>query len=70
MQFHLVLGVSVGGSTFFPEGCVNQAYPQPWSTSDPNPNRQFWSMKDFWIPTWKDDASALQIDYIRVYALP
>ena len=69
MQFHFVLNVAVGGG-FFAEGCTNKPFNKPWANSDPAQMRKFWEARSQWLPGWQaaGEDSAMQIDYIRVYA--
>lgn len=63
--------VAVGGEQF-DDNCNNYPDPKPWNNSSPNNSMSsFWADKDKWLPTWSrlsDDDSALQVDYVRVYA--
>ncbi|XP_046644146.1 beta-1,3-glucan-binding protein-like [Daphnia pulicaria] len=72
-EFFIAINVAVGGD-FFPDSCENYPYPKPWNNSSPDASMgSFWEKKDQWYPTWSQcsvDDSALQIDYVRVYAHP
>lgn len=68
MQFHFVINLAVGGN-FFPDACVNGAYPKPWSYASSTQMKNFWEKRANWLPTWNaaTEDGALKIDYIRVY---
>ncbi|KAK7871001.1 hypothetical protein R5R35_012196 [Gryllus longicercus] len=66
--FFIVMNVAVGGR-FFGDGLVNSPHPKPWNWSSPQPMRDFWERRAWWLPTWGDGGqSALKVDYVRVYA--
>ena len=69
LQFHLIINVAVGGN-FFPDGCVNQPFNKPWSSSSWPQMRPFWEKRSEWLPTWNagTEQNAMAIDYIRVYS--
>ena len=61
--------MAVGGN-FFPDGCNNAHGEKPWyGMNVPGAMKSFWEAKETWFPTWNTalDASAMKIDYIRVY---
>jgi len=64
-EFYLVLNVAVGGTNaYFPDGVAGK----PWSNTDPHAVNSFWNAyAGQWGPTWNQNASSLQVDYIRVY---
>uniref|UniRef100_A0A1L8E2T0 Putative beta-1 n=1 Tax=Nyssomyia neivai TaxID=330878 RepID=A0A1L8E2T0_9DIPT len=67
---HIVLGVGVGGLGDFPEDCVTtKGHKKPWKNTDPRAERNFYMDKDSWYPTWNGEEAALQVDWVRVYAL-
>ncbi|KZS21408.1 Beta-1,3-glucan-binding protein [Daphnia magna] len=70
-EFFIAINVAVGGE-LFQDNCDNYPYPKPWNNSSPDtPMSSFWNKKDEWYPTWSQssaDDSALQVDYVRVYA--
>jgi len=68
-RFHLIINVAVGGN-FFPDGCVNQPFNKPWSSSSWPQMRPFWEKRSEWLPTWNagTEQNAMAIDYIRVYS--
>jgi len=62
--FYLVLNVAVGGK-FFPDGSG-----KPWSNNDGwAAAAKFWKARDTWYPTWKGEAAAMAVDWIRIYDL-
>lgn len=62
-EFHFILNVAVGGN-FFPD---NSTPPRPWGASQQY--LDFWEAREFWNTTWVGDDGALQVDYIRVWAV-
>ncbi|KAE8748671.1 Gram-negative binding protein [Frankliniella occidentalis] len=65
-KFYIILNVAVGG-TFFPGGMVNSPFPRPWNWTSGHPLREFWEHRGWWLPTWKAEHTAMQVDYVRVY---
>ncbi|XP_034231448.1 beta-1,3-glucan-binding protein-like [Thrips palmi] len=65
-KFYIILNVAVGG-TFFPNGMVNKPYPRAWNWTSGHPLREFWEHRHWWLPTWKGEHAAMQVDYVRVY---
>jgi hypothetical protein len=62
-KFHFILNVAVGGN-FFPTESVPE---RPWGTAQTF--LDFWKEVESWLPTWEGDDGALQVDYVRVYAV-
>lgn len=61
-DFFIVINVAVGGTNgYFPDGAS-----KPWKNADPYAMAEFWKARSQWLPTWKGDDAALQIDWIRV----
>ncbi|XP_037087444.1 beta-1,3-glucan-binding protein-like [Pollicipes pollicipes] len=68
--FYLKLNVAVGGTnSFFPDAAVNGAGAKPWSNTSPTAPKDFWEGNGQWLPTWQGDDVAMQVDYVRVYAI-
>lgn len=63
-MFYISLGLNVGGVHEFPDGGS-----KPWANQASKAVLNFWNAKDQWFSTWYDDTSALQVDYVKVYAL-
>eukprot|EP01105_Mastigella_eilhardi_P014569 TRINITY_DN3315_c0_g1_i2.p1 TRINITY_DN3315_c0_g1~~TRINITY_DN3315_c0_g1_i2.p1 ORF type:complete len:260 (+),score=29.43 TRINITY_DN3315_c0_g1_i2:413-1192(+) len=64
-KFFLIFNVAVGGTNgYFPDGVGGK----PWSDADAHSVNSFYNAKGQWFPTWKDDAAALQIDYVKVWS--
>lgn len=72
-EFYLILNLAVGGTNgFFPDDAVNEGgAPRPWAPGSSNAAGEFWAGRDGWYPTWQaaGDNAALQVDYVRVWAL-
>lgn len=69
-QFYLVLGINVGGVQGFFSDDFSGPYPKPWKDSDMAvAAKSFWENRHDWEPSWGGDAAAMQIDYVRLYAL-
>ena len=63
-EFYLILNVAVGGTNgYFPDNTCDK----PWSDDSPNASNLFWDNREQWQDSWKGDAMAMQIDYIKVY---
>ncbi|XP_067000619.2 beta-1,3-glucan-binding protein [Anabrus simplex] len=68
-EFYLSIGLGVGGFNQFPDNSNSNNHRKPWRDRDPKAMLMFWRDKDNWYPTWKDEASALQVEHIKVWAL-
>jgi beta-glucanase (GH16 family) len=72
-EFYLIVNLAVGGTNgFFPDSAVNEGgAPKPWTAASGNAFQDFWNGRNGWYPTWQaaGENAALQVDYIRVYAL-
>lgn len=69
-EFYMVFNVAVGGWTFFSDTAINKSGKKPWSNYDKKKGMEkFWRGSDQWLPTWKGSSSALQVDYVRIWAL-
>ena len=63
-EFYLVMNVAVGGTAdYWTEGVGGK----PWSNTATNSMNQFYDNKGAWYNTWAGEASALQVDWVRVY---
>ncbi|XP_065225844.1 uncharacterized protein LOC135849377 isoform X2 [Planococcus citri] len=67
-EFHLSLGLHVGGIRDFPDNCISTPK-KPWSNSSPQSMLDFWKDNKQWFKTWKGTNAALQIEQIKVWAL-
>ncbi|XP_065225845.1 uncharacterized protein LOC135849378 [Planococcus citri] len=67
-EFHLTLGVSVGGISDFPDECKSTPK-KPWTNRSPKGMLNFWKDRDNWRPTWKDEEHALQVEHVKVWAV-
>lgn len=63
-MFFVSLGLNVGGVHEFAD-----APNKPWTNRATKAMLNFWNARDQWYSTWYDDSSALEVDYVRVYAL-
>lgn len=64
------MNVAVGGTGgFFPDSAANGNGAKPWSDSSATAPRDFWNGRSQWLPSWQGDATAMQVDYIKVTAL-
>ena len=67
-KYYLILNLAVGGTNgFFPDDTTGSR--KPWSNAGGNAFADFWGAKNEWYPTWNGEDAALQIDYVRVYAV-
>jgi hypothetical protein len=55
--------------SYFPDDAVNSPSPKPWSNTSPQAALDFYNHKEEWYSTWKGEESALQVDYVKVWAL-
>jgi hypothetical protein len=68
-DFFFVLNVAAGGVGYFPDNGVNVPAAKPWLNTSPQAAFDFYAGKDGWYPTWQGEDAAMQVDYVRVYAL-
>lgn len=72
-EFYFIINLAVGGTNgFFPDAAVNEGgAPKPWSAGSANAFIDFWNGRGGWYPTWQaaGENAAIQVDYIRVFAL-
>lgn len=69
-EFYVCLNVAVGGFSFFSDQAINKRGKKPWKNCDKKHGmKKFWQGRDQWLPTWEGDASAMQVDYVRIWAL-
>lgn len=70
-EFHLSLGLSVGGVSDFPDSSLNgvSRRRKPWANDDPKAELNFWKKTSEWLQTWDGVNSGLIVDSVRVYAL-
>ncbi|GLH06920.1 Beta-1,3-glucan-binding protein 1 [Gryllus bimaculatus] len=69
-EFYIGLGLGVGGFTEFPDDSTSGSYKKPWKNGEAKAIAKFWNKQSEWYPTWNDADSTLQVDYVRVWALP
>ncbi|CAG0879122.1 unnamed protein product [Darwinula stevensoni] len=68
-EFYLIVNLAVGGTNgFFPDGTTGP-YPKPWSNTSPQAFKDFWDRRGDWYPTWIEDDTHLQVEYVKVWAL-
>lgn len=69
-EYYILLNLAVGGTAFFPDDATNPGG-KPWTNGSPRAMTDFWEKRDSWLPTWAlpSDNAALQIDYVRVWAI-
>ncbi|XP_011643360.1 beta-1,3-glucan-binding protein-like [Pogonomyrmex barbatus] len=65
---YLTLGVAVGGIHEFQDHVTSSGYVKPWRNVQAKAMYNFYQAKDQWYPTW-DTKTALQVDYVKVWAL-
>lgn len=70
-EFHLSLGLFVGGISDFPDNSLNGVSKKrkPWTNYDPKAELNFWKNKSEWLQTWDGVNSGLVVDSVKVYAL-
>ncbi|PSN52726.1 hypothetical protein C0J52_06148 [Blattella germanica] len=73
-EFYLILNLAVGGTNYyFPDNADNPGG-KPWENTSKKALTDFWNGRNQWLPTWERDVNngenaALQVEYIRVWAL-
>ncbi|XP_076296603.1 beta-1,3-glucan-binding protein [Lasioglossum baleicum] len=71
-QFHISIGLGVGGIRVFPDAVESSNHKKPWRNIGAKAMLQFWQAKDDWLPTWRKNDSIMtnfEIDYIRVWSV-
>ncbi|XP_049810775.1 beta-1,3-glucan-binding protein-like isoform X2 [Schistocerca nitens] len=68
-EFYITLGVGVGGHLEFPDGCLSHKHPKPWRNRETKSILRFYKDLDNWYPTWDSQKSALEVDYVKVWAV-
>ncbi|XP_046665345.1 uncharacterized protein LOC124357515 isoform X2 [Homalodisca vitripennis] len=68
-DFYLSMGVSVGGSRDFPDGCINKDRVKPWTNFKLKAMLNFWLDKEHWWPSWGDVKSSMIVEHVQVTAL-
>lgn len=70
-EFYISLGVAAGGIADFPDGAKTGEghIVKPWENTSPKAELRFWSSKDDWYPTWKNQSAGLIVDYIKVWSV-
>ena len=70
-EFHITIGIGVGGVRIFPDGTISAGTSKPWRNLGAKAMLQFWRAKNQWLPSWKRQngrKAAFEIDYIRVWS--
>ena len=55
--------------SYFPDDATNSPNPKPWMNTSPNAAMDFYNGKEGWYSTWDGENAAMQVDYVRVWAL-
>lgn len=64
--FYLILNVAVAGTNgYFPDNWQYNT-PKPWRNDSPREPQEFWDARGNWLPTWRGDAVAMEIDYVQM----
>lgn len=67
--FYILLNVAAGGvNGYFPDDAENPGG-KPWLNTSPQASTDFWNGRSQWLPTWNGDDAAMQVDYVKVWAL-
>ncbi|KAJ3214218.1 hypothetical protein HDU67_001970 [Dinochytrium kinnereticum] len=62
-EFYIIMNVAIGGTAgYFPVGT-------PWSPTSVTAARDFWNARGQWLPTWKGDDVAMQVDSVKVWEM-
>ncbi|XP_049532271.1 beta-1,3-glucan-binding protein-like [Anopheles darlingi] len=72
-EFYCKISLAVGGADYFSDDDINPTR-KPWQNGAPHAMTDFWNGKNDWLPTWNVDEAeskdgAMQVDYVRVWAL-
>lgn len=69
-MFYVGLSLGVGGYGIFKDTATNQNGKKPWINTDKeHAMEKFWAKRQKWLRTWEGDRAALQVDYVRIWAL-
>lgn len=70
-EFHIALGVGVGGNADFPDETVTglDKIPKQWENTSPKAELNFYQHIDEWYSTWNSHESGLIVDYVKVYSV-
>lgn len=70
-EFHISLGVGVGGNADFPEDSVTglNKVVKPWENTSPKAELNFYLNVDEWYSTWNSQESGLIVDYVKVWSV-
>lgn len=68
-EFHISLGVGVGGLADFPDDSSNGMWQKPWENTSPKAELSFYLKSHEWYPTWSNRHSGLIVDYVKVYSV-
>lgn len=66
-EFHIVIGVGVGGIRVFPDKTTSSEHTKPWKNVGAKAMLNFWHAKSQWLSSWNEN-TAFEIDYIRVWS--
>ncbi|XP_015593953.1 beta-1,3-glucan-binding protein [Cephus cinctus] len=67
--YYLTIGVAVGGYGEFADNSTSNGYRKPWRNIASKALFNFFTATNLWHETWKEDSTALEIDYIKIWAL-
>ncbi|XP_050420558.1 uncharacterized protein LOC126833331 [Adelges cooleyi] len=65
-EFYVSIGLSVGGMTRFPDGCLSNGHLKPWKNFDTKALVNFHRDKNHWEPTWSPDKSILRVQSVKI----
>lgn len=69
-MFYISLTLGVGGYGVFKDTATNHNGKKPWLNTDKEHGMEtFWAGRQKWLHTWEGDRAAMQIDYVRIWAL-
>lgn len=66
---YVTLGIAVGGIHEFPDLVTSNGYVKPWRNVESKATYKFYNAKNNWYPTWDSQQTALEVDYVKVWAL-
>ncbi|XP_055912087.1 gram-negative bacteria-binding protein 3 [Eupeodes corollae] len=68
-EFYIKLGYGIGGHKDFPDDTTLWLKEKPWTNGHPKAMKYFWDKQKRNWNQWLSSSAALEIDYVRVYAV-
>lgn len=68
-EFYIRLGYGIGGHKDFPDDTTLWLKEKPWRNGHPKAMKHFWDKQRRSWNQWLDSSAALEIDYVKVFAV-